>query len=569
MRSRRSYVPGRGAIFRRSVAPTVDYFTLRALAAEWAKSLPGLRVAEAFSQSRNECRIALEGEGGAWTVCALCEGPRPLFWRAEGGGRARRNTASLFESAAGGAVAAVRVAERDRFLSLDLDDGSAFVFLLFGPRPNVLLVRTDGAVAEAFLSDADWEGQPAPRPQPAPRVATFEAFAARWKADRKTTAQAFTSALPLFDRALAAEAARRAGLDPAAPPPLDEGALRALLDAARSLEVELEQPRPRIYMRGRRPEALTLVPLTSPPSDWREEAFETVDAAARVWAQRTLAARRFLLTYRPAEAALAAAADRLARRADAMADELQKPSRAHRYERWAHVLMAQAAGEGPGQERVVLPDVMGDGTPVEIPLEEALSAVENAERYYGRARQARQARAHAESRWASVLADAERAADLLNRLRALDRYDDLARFLDEEREALARFLRPEAVGEEALPYRRFVLPGGWEARVGKNARSNAELTTRHAGPHDLWLHARGVPGSHVVLRRPNRTATPDRRVVEAAASLAAHFSQAKTQALVPVQMTERKFVRPIKGGAPGAVRVEREEVLMVEPKLPG
>ena len=124
------------------------------------------------------------------------------------------------------------------------------------------------------------------------------------------------------------------------------------------------------------------------------------------------------------------------------------------------------------------------------------------------------------------------------------------------------------MGEEREPFRRFALPGGFEAWVGKNAKGNAELTTRYAQPHDLWLHARGVPGSHVVIRRDSKTVMPDRRAVEMAAALAAYHSNAKTQSLVPVIVTERKYVRPIKGGPPGLVRIDREDVVLVEPKRP-
>jgi predicted ribosome quality control (RQC) complex YloA/Tae2 family protein len=136
--------------------------------------------------------------------------------------------------------------------------------------------------------------------------------------------------------------------------------------------------------------------------------------------------------------------------------------------------------------------------------------------------------------------------------------------LGDHADTLKVILGGEAAAEERLPYRRFPLPGGYEAWVGRDARANAELTTRHARPHDLWLHARGVPGAHVIVRR-ERSAVVPRPAVEAAARLAARFSAARTSALVPVQVTERKHVRPVKGGPPGAVRVEREEVLLVEP----
>ena len=166
-------------------------------------------------------------------------------------------------------------------------------------------------------------------------------------------------------------------------------------------------------------------------------------------------------------------------------------------------------------------------------------------------------------------ADAEAAATLLARLRALDTLPDLEAFVADEKAALEAFTGREGAGEAREPFRRFPLPGGLEAWVGKHAKGNAELTTRYASPHDLWLHARGVPGSHVVVRRPSKTVMPDRRAVEMAAALAAHYSDARTQALVPVIVTERKYVRPVKGGPPGLVRVDREDVILVEPKRPG
>lgn len=546
----------------------MEYPVLRALAAEWDAALRGAVVAEAYTQARAELSLSLEAPGGPCTLRVRCDGARPLVWRSEGHGRARRNTAAVLPDVEGRAVTGVRVARRDRFLYLDLDDGSALLALPFGPRPTVLHVDAGGTVRAAFLHERAWTGKEAPAPDPAPEVPTPEAFRARWR-PRKTVGRSLAAVLPALGRTHADEAARRAGLDPEAPPTLDDAALDRLFAAAYALEQEIAgHPRPHVYQRGGVPEALALAPLTDPPPDWSAQAFETADAAARVWAARSLAAARFLARFRPLEGALAAAAARLERRADGMADALAHPSRADRYEHHAHLLMAGAAGQGPGADTITLPDVMGDGSPVEIRLDPALSAVENAQRLYARARETRQARAHAEGRWAEAAAAAERAAALLADLRTLDGADALDAWRRAHEAALAPLLRADAAGEERLPYRRFVLPGGWEARVGRGARDNAELTTRHAGPHDLWLHARGVPGSHVVLRRPAKTAAPGRDVVEAAAALAAHFSKARTQALVPVTVTERKYVRPVKGGPPGLVRVDREDVLMVAPGLP-
>jgi predicted ribosome quality control (RQC) complex YloA/Tae2 family protein len=116
------------------------------------------------------------------------------------------------------------------------------------------------------------------------------------------------------------------------------------------------------------------------------------------------------------------------------------------------------------------------------------------------------------------------------------------------------------------PFHRVPLGHGYEAWVGRSAADNDALTLRHARPFDLWLHARGVTGSHVVVRLPSRTATVPRPVVERAAEVAAYYSKARPSTLVPVTVTPRKYVRKRRGSPPGAVVVEREEVLIVPPR---
>ncbi len=543
------------------------FYTLRALAEAWQPDLAGCVVADAFSQARDELTLALADPDRAWMLRVSTQAPFHFIFRSEGYSKARRNVATLFEDAFDRRVEAVRVAERDRMLFLDLDDGSRFQIVLFGARANVFLVDGAGVVAEAFQGNAACRGQPAPLPRPAPAVATFEAFEARWRVDRKTTAQAVASALPLFDRTLAAEVLHRAGLPEQPPGACTEAERRALFDVARALRAELEDPTPRIYWRGRFADTFALTTLRH-LADLRAEPFETVDAAVQVFVRRTLAQRRFRAAFEPLEKALSKAHADAARRAERLLEELSKASRADRYERWGHLLMAAPAAVPPHAEEVTLPDLFAGGAPATIPLDSALSAVENAQRYYDRARRTRQARQQAEVRIFEAESEAARSADLLRRLRGVASLKALEAFRKAEAEALAAFAGGRADVVERLPFRRFSLEDGYEVWVGKNARQNDELTFRHARKDDLWMHARGVGGSHAVLRLPARSARPGRRLVERAAAIAAYFSKAQHSALVPVIVTPRKYVRKPKGAPPGAVVVEREEVLLVEPRLP-
>lgn len=116
--------------------------------------------------------------------------------------------------------------------------------------------------------------------------------------------------------------------------------------------------------------------------------------------------------------------------------------------------------------------------------------------------------------------------------------------------------------EAGTPLRR-QSSDGFVVLVGKNSRQNEEVTFRQASPNDLWLHARGVPGSHVIIKSGGRRvpATTERE----AAQLAAYYSQSRAAGTVPVDITEQRFVRHLKGGGPGMVTYQQERTLHVEP----
>jgi predicted ribosome quality control (RQC) complex YloA/Tae2 family protein len=98
--------------------------------------------------------------------------------------------------------------------------------------------------------------------------------------------------------------------------------------------------------------------------------------------------------------------------------------------------------------------------------------------------------------------------------------------------------------------------------VGRGAAHNDQLTFQIARPHDLWLHAQGYPGAHVIVPLPkNQTCPGD--VLADAAHLAAHFSDARDEAVVDVQYASRRYLRKPRGSAPGLVVVDREKIIAV------
>ncbi|WP_339753709.1 NFACT RNA binding domain-containing protein [Algoriphagus aquimarinus] len=126
-----------------------------------------------------------------------------------------------------------------------------------------------------------------------------------------------------------------------------------------------------------------------------------------------------------------------------------------------------------------------------------------------------------------------------------------------------KVLQKDAV---VLPFKTFEFEG-FPIWVGKSAQSNDDMLRGYTKKDDIWLHARMVPGSHVLIKTSGLKSIP-MSVLETAASLAAFYSKNKNESLAPVIHTEAKYVRKVKGSPAGSVMVEKEKVLMVTPRGP-
>lgn len=116
--------------------------------------------------------------------------------------------------------------------------------------------------------------------------------------------------------------------------------------------------------------------------------------------------------------------------------------------------------------------------------------------------------------------------------------------------------------------RRYRTSTGWSVWAGRNNRENDALTHGLAAQNDLWFHAHGYAGSHVLLRREGRKEEPSARTLEEAAGVAAYWSKGRTARKVAVVYTLAKYVSKPRGGPPGLAVLKRERTLMVRPALP-
>jgi predicted ribosome quality control (RQC) complex YloA/Tae2 family protein len=217
-----------------------------------------------------------------------------------------------------------------------------------------------------------------------------------------------------------------------------------------------------------------------------------------------------------------------------------------------------------GAREVTVPGY--DGETHTIDLDPELTPVENAQAYFQRYRKTARAAKEIPARIRALEAD-------LAYLRQLDADLTLAESrpeIDAVHEALVeagwapRKPKQSSSGMAKRP-RRFDI-GDFPVFIGRNAPQNDQVTFERGDPDDLWLHVRGLPGAHVVVKSGGRSVPEE--IVERAAALAAYYSSARESDRVDVDATERRFVRRAPGRRPGMVTYRNERTLYVEPASP-
>jgi len=230
----------------------------------------------------------------------------------------------------------------------------------------------------------------------------------------------------------------------------------------------------------------------------------------------------------------------------------------------AELLLPLASRIPRGAREARVPDwsrIDDKGAPAEIaiPLDPALSASEHAARWLKKAKRYQAAAERIAARRAEVNAQLARAESVLERALAATDAAQLA--LAESESGAPPALRTRGGTSKRVPYRTFRSRSGAPILVGRGARDNDALTFGVARGNDLWLHARGVTGAHVVV--PGAGEAPDAGTLGDAALLAAHFSTLRGQGGAEVAWTRVKHVRKPRGAQAGSVTVSQEKTLRV------
>lgn len=544
-----------------------NHYFLRQLAPALTRQLAGYRVVTCFSQEKDELVVGLTNGTAEFWLKAQLSATFPALALPETFHRARQNSVDLLPDLLGQEVQEVTAVPNDRVLQLRFRSGATLLLKLYGPRPNAIFRLADDAPAELFhqrfTADADIRPVALVASPPSPLF-----FREGEVALSSNSTILETSSPSLKERGLGGEAdplkrhpaladlparyLRAHGYDPA---PLERKE-QLVQEVLRQLENPTAYYLTAIDGRTR----LSLLPLgdverTLPADD--------PVAALRAFVPLALSRRAWETESRQVQQQLERRADEAAASASQARTRLHALEHTAGYRQTADLIMAHLSEIPAGASSVEVADFYQEGRPRVIKLKPTETPQRTAQNLYRKAKnqqiETRQLTERAERR------DAE-AFWCLERLEELAALPPDLRALRQWRKQHGLDPQTAAKAAQELPFKVFE-DSGFTILVGRNAQNNDLLTQKYAHKDDLWLHAKDVTGSHVVVRQRPGHPVPE-PVVERAAQLAAWYSRRQHDSLCPVTVTLKKFVRKPKGALPGQVAVERERVVLVVPANP-
>jgi predicted ribosome quality control (RQC) complex YloA/Tae2 family protein len=298
----------------------------------------------------------------------------------------------------------------------------------------------------------------------------------------------------------------------------------------------------------------------------KTQAVETFSIAVETYFAE--AASGYTAAKTPLSQAIREARQKLARRRERLVEDAAAQANPTVLKEKGEAILAYAYQIQPGQKELAVA-WPGQASPLKIELDPALSPSENAQDYFNRYRKGQRAGEEIPAQLEKISLEESYLEQLEQDLTMAENrpeIDAVALALTEAGYYRSKQNSKKQHKQARSGYLRLIAPGGATVWVGKNALQNAYLTFERAGGDDLWLHARGVPGAHVII--PTAQGLPAETDVFWAAAVAGYYSRARRDTSVEVDVTLKKYVRPIKGGTPGLVTYRNESTLRVVPESP-
>lgn len=542
----------------------LHYITLLRQVEFLRPKITGTVIADSYSQNKNEWVIALPGGG----LQLSCDAQFPFILWTEQRHRAKNST-EVLDSLIGLQINDIALMPGERIIKITFAESPhTLIIKLFTAGSNFFIVDESGTIVNSFKNARKFTGEPfavPPSDQLDPEAIERDEFHELLNRQRKDSFPQILRRFSYLTRPVIRELLFRCEIpEKLITGDATEEQLLALWVNLENLLKNCRTDAPRVYFDGEFPERFTLTEFRSLGTS-EQRTFESVNDGLRFFIFR----RQKLGTLQQSRKQLT---DALSRKLNSLKFNLSqleaKPpdeSQIKKNQQIGELIVAQPQLLKPGVSEISVINYFDENMPeITVSVDPELSAQDNAEKYFRKARQFSENAKEREERWEQLQRQHEELEALASQLQ---QSDDLKIFRQvQERLKTMHILQHHSQDSDTyrLPYKTYFFKDV-EIWVGKSSADNDTLTFKCANKEDFWLHVQGYAGSHVVIRNPRRSEQPPQHALEYAARLAATNSKAKHASYVPVVYTKVKFVRKPRKSPPGTVIPSQVKSIFVDP----
>lgn len=324
---------------------------------------------------------------------------------------------------------------------------------------------------------------------------------------------------------------------------------------------------PTIVYRSKEPVEFSALPLTC-YSDCDSQPFDSISTVLRTYYAEKNASSRIRQKSHDLRHVVGTALDRTRKKYDLQLKQLKDTEKREKYKIYGEMLNTYGYGLEEGSKSLTCLNYYTNQE-ITIPLDPQLPPQENAKKYFERYGKLKRTFEALSSLTEETHAEMEHLDSVSTALDLAQTEGDLAQIKEEliqagymKRHTGGKSTKKQKLTSQPLHY---ISSDGYDMYVGKNNLQNEELTFKFAGGGDWWFHAKGIPGSHVIVKTKGDE-LPD-RTFEEAARLAAYYSKNRTSEKVEIDYIQRKHVKKPNSGKPGFVIYHTNYSMMIEPDI--
>ncbi len=573
----------------------LDGMTIACMAAELRQRLADGRIAKIAQPEADELMLTVKNQREQFRLLLSASASLPLLYFTDknkpGPATAPGFCMLLRKHIGGGRILSVTQPGLERILRLEIEHldemgdlcRKHLIIELMGKHSNIIFTDSKDQILDSIkhisLNVSSVRevlpGRPYFIPETThkenPLTISEEDFYGKICALPQPTAKALYTGLTGLSPLMAEEICFRSGLDSAQPIQALGEAERLHLFRTFSLlmeDVRQEHFTPNIVYRGKEP--LDFAPFRlAMYSEETVREFPTMSQVLETYYAEKSAVTRIRQKSSELRRIVQTALERSYKKLDLQQKQQKDTEKREKYRIWGELLQTYGYQLSGGEKSVTVPNYYEDNREIAIPLDPTLTAQENAQKYFDRYNKLKRTHQALLGLVEETQAETRHLESIRTSLDIAREEADLTQIKRELQDA--GYIKKhggekQKVKGTSKPF-HYLSSDGFHMYVGKNNYQNEELTFQFANGGDWWFHAKGIPGSHVIVKTEGKE-LPD-RAFEEAGQLAAYYSSGREAPKVEVDYIQRKHVKKPAAGKPGFVIYYTNYSLMAIPTLEG